>query len=66
MFKLPDTIAQSVASLVVDPGVVSLILALSHTFVEIDREIFSTVIILLPMVQEVLLSVTSESICKEH
>ena len=33
-------------SLTADPGVASLIPALSHTFVEIDREIFSTVILL--------------------
>ena len=34
------------ASLTADPGVRSLILALSHTFVEIDHEIISTVILL--------------------
>ena len=34
------------ASLTADPGVASLILALSHTFLEIDHEIISTVIIL--------------------
>ena len=34
------------ASLTADPGVASLILAGSHTFVEIDHEIISTVIIL--------------------
>ena len=45
-------IAQSVtclatdASLTADPGVASSILALSHTFVEIDHEIISTVILL--------------------
>ena len=47
-----DRIAQSVtclatdASLIADPGVASLIPARSHTFVEIDHEIFSTVILL--------------------
>ena len=30
-----------------DPGVMSSILALSHTFMEIDREIISTVVLLL-------------------
>ena len=34
-------IAQSVASLIVDLGVVSLIMARFHTFVENDHEIFS-------------------------
>ena len=34
------------ASLTADPGVARLILALSHTFLEIDHEIISTVIIL--------------------
>ena len=34
------------ASLTADPGVVSLIPARSHTFVEIDHEINSTVILL--------------------
>ena len=33
-------------SLTADPGVASLILARSHTFMEIDHEIFSTVILL--------------------
>ena len=45
-------VAQSVmclatdASLTVDPGVKSLIPALSHTFMEIDHEIISTIILL--------------------
>ena len=38
--------------LIADPGVVSLIPAQSHTFVEIDNDIFSTVILLLPLIQE--------------
>ena len=33
------------ASLTADPGVVSLITAMSHTFMEIDHEIISTVIL---------------------
>ena len=51
-FDPPGRIAQSVtclatdASLTADPGVASLIPARSHTFVEIDHEIFSTVILL--------------------
>ena len=49
---MPGHVAQSVtclatdACLAADPGVVSLILARSHTFVEIDNEIISTVIFL--------------------
>ena len=34
------------ASLTADPGMVSLITAMSHTFIEIDYEIISTVILL--------------------
>ena len=37
--------------------------ARSHAFVEIDYETLSTVIVLLPLIQEGLVSVTSESIC---
>ena len=49
---LPGRLAQSVmclatdASLAEDPWVLSLITARSHTFVEIDHEIISTVILL--------------------
>ena len=42
-----------------DPGVANLILTQSHTFSEIDLEIISTVILLLPLIQEGL-SVTSK------
>ena len=59
-------IAQSVASLTADPGVMSLIPAWSHTFVEIKHEIISRVILLLPLIQEGLLSVTRESICMKY
>ena len=50
--SLPGRVAQSVtclatdACLTADPGVASLIPARSHTFVEIDHEIISTVILL--------------------
>ena len=37
-----------------------------HTFVEIYCEIFSTVILLLPLIKEGLLSVTSEGMCTEY
>ena len=43
---------QSVVSLILDPESMSLILVWSHTFVEIDDEIFSTIILLLPLTQE--------------
>ena len=53
LFKsIPGRVAQSVtclvtdAKLTADPGVASSIPARSHTFVEIDFEIFSTVILL--------------------
>ena len=42
----PGRVAQSVTCLTADPGVVSSIPARSHTFVEIDHEIISTVILL--------------------
>ena len=51
-YYLPGRVAQSVTCLVIDakltadPGVASLIPAQSHTFVEIDHEIISTVILL--------------------
>ena len=53
LFYLPGCVAQSEtylatdASLSADPGVTSLIPAWSHTFVEIDNEIISMVILLL-------------------
>ena len=49
---IPGRVAQSVTCLATDesltanPGVASSILARSHTFVEIDQEIISTVILL--------------------
>ena len=52
MDNRPGHVAQSVtclatdASLPADPGVASSILARYHTFVEIDQEIISTVILL--------------------
>ena len=51
-WELPGRVAQSVtclvtdAKLTADPGVASSIPARSHTFVEIDHEIISTVILL--------------------
>ena len=54
--SLPGRVAQSVtclatdACLTADPGVASSIPARSHTFVEIDHEIISTVISSLPLI----------------
>ena len=55
-FSQPGRVAQSVtclatdACLTADPGVVSSIPARSYTFVEIDHEIISMVILLLPLI----------------
>ena len=46
----------------VDPRVTSSLPARFHAFVEIDHEIISAVILLLPLIQKWLLSVTRESI----
>ena len=65
----PVRVAQSVtclatdACLTADLGVASSIPVRSHTFVEIDHEMISTVILL---IQEGLLSVTSESMCTNY
>ena len=51
-YQVPDRVTLSVTCLatdvclIADPGVASLILILSHTFVEIDHKIISTVILL--------------------
>ena len=66
MYYTLGRVAQSVtclatdACLTADPGVVSSIPVPSHTFVEIDHDIISTVIL------EGLLSVTSESMCTNY
>ena len=65
----PGQVAQLVmclatyACLAADPGVPSSTLARSHIFVETDREIVSTVILL---IQKGLLSIISESMCTNH
>ena len=46
MIWLPGRVGQLVTSLIADPAVASLILVQSHTLVEIDHEIISTVILL--------------------
>ena len=60
---IQDPVAQSVMSLTADRGIASLIPAQSHTFLEIDHEIISMIILLLTLIQEGLLSVTSERMC---
>ena len=64
--KQPGHVVQLVASpnLIADPGVVSLILV--PYFHGDDQEIFSTVILLLPLITEWLMSVTSESMCTKY
>ena len=52
------------ASLITDPGLLSSVPPQPHTFVEIDHEMFPTVIPQLPLTQEELLSVTSKSMCE--
>ena len=63
-FILRDTIEQLVESLQFQ-GVTSLFLAGSRTSVEIDHELVSMVIPLLPLIQKGL-SVTSESMCMKY
>ena len=58
-------VVQLVASPIADPEVVSSIPAMPQTFMEIDREIFSMIILLHPLIQEGLLSVTNKSMCTE-
>ena len=48
----PGPLAQSVASPTADPGVGNSILARSHTFMKIDHEIISLVILLLQLSHE--------------
>ena len=61
----PGLVAQ-VANLTADPGVASSIRALSHTFLAIEHEIISAVILLLPLIQEWLLLVTRRTICRKN
>ena len=59
-FLVSNPIGQSVASPAADQGVTNSIPAWPHTFMEIDNEIISTVI-LLPLIQEGFLSVTYQN-----
>ena len=59
-------VALSVASQTTDLRVASSIPAWSHTFLETDHEIISIIILILLLIQEGLLSVTSESMCTKY
>ena len=50
IYALLGRVAQSVTCLTADPDVTSSIPARSHTFVEIDHEMISTVILPLPLI----------------
>ena len=56
----------SVASLIVDLEAMSLILAWSHTFVKFDHEIFSTIILLLLLIQEGLCWLQAKGMCMKY
>ena len=60
------TVAQLVKCVTKDPGIRMSIRAQSHTFVKIDLEIISAAILPLSLIQERLLSVTSESMCRKY
>ena len=72
LFQIPvnryftGCVTQLVTSLTADPEVPNLIPAWSHTSMEIDHEIISSAILLLPLIQDGLLSVTSESMCMKY
>ena len=53
---VPGPVTQSIVSQTADPGILNSIPTGFHTFVEIDQEIISTIILLLLLIQEGLLS----------
>ena len=61
---LLSTKTQSMACLIADPRLMSSVPARSHTFVEIDNKIISTVI-LLPLIQELQAKVCARSTAQE-
>ena len=63
---LKNLASQRVVDQASDPGVASSIPARFHSFVEIDHEIISPVILLLLLFQKGLLSATSESMCMKY
>ena len=62
----PGLKAKFVTCLTADPGVASSIPAWSNTFVEINNELISMDMLLRLLIQEGLLSGTSESICTKY
>ena len=66
LLNQPGPAAQSVASPTADPGIRSLMPAQCHIFAKIDHKISSRVILLPPLIQEGLMSVTRESICTKY
>ena len=66
MITGPGPLGQSVTCLTAEPEIASLIPACPYTFVVIDHEITSTVILLLRLIQEGLLSVISQSMCTKY
>ena len=52
--------------MIADPGVVHLTPVRSQIFVEIGREIFATIVLLLPLIQERMLSDTNKSMCTKN
>ena len=63
---MPGSLVQFVVSPIADPGAVGSIPARPHSFVEIDREIYSAVTLVFLLIQELLLSVTSEGMCTKY
>ena len=55
---------RSTLSLIADLRVMSLILSRPHTFMEIDHEIISTAILLLPLIQEVVVRIKRKYVHK--
>ena len=62
----PGGVTQSVTCLTADPEVTSLFQARSYTFVEIDHEIISTVILLPSADARRVAAVTSEGMCTKY
>ena len=60
---MPDSVAQSDARPIGDKVVVRPLPGWQHSFMEIDHEIFSMVILSLPLIQEGQLSVSGERMC---
>ena len=64
--NLPGPVAQLVTCPITDPGIVHFIPVRPHSFLEVGHKICSMVILLLPLIQEELLYVSSASMCTEY